>query len=330
MKKLIFVVIASLVLSCNKKQESEFSLNGTTKGIENGTTIYLEIENKKIDSTQIENNTFVFKSKLSNSPLQVILRTKDFSKFRYLWLENKPMTFEATKLDFRNAIITGSESENLSFSLFQKTDTLPLKERQKIEMEFIKDNPNSIVSSSMLSFYATTWGKEKTKELYEQLSKENINSKFGQEITEYLELSKEPKIGEQYSDFEMEDQNGNLKKLSDIKGEVVLLEFWSSRCGVCLKENPNLVKTYEKFKPKGFEILAVSIDEDKESWLKEIKKGGLNWVHVSDLKGQRNEASLIYGISGTPDNFLITKNGKIIGRDLRGNVLNEKLKELLK
>ncbi len=329
MKKIIFGIITLLAISCNEKKETEFSLNGTTNGIENGTILYLDIGNKTIDSTKIENNTFVFNSKLPNSPLQVIIRKKDFSQFRYLWAENKPMTFDATKTDFRNAKITGSESENLNFSLHQKTDTLPRNERQKLEIEFVKNNPNSIISASMLSFYSTTWGKEKTKELYEQLSSENKNSKFGKEIAKYIELNKEPKIGEKFADFESEDQNGKLIKLSELKGKAVLLEFWASWCGPCRQENPNLVKTYEKFNPKGFEIFAVSLDEDKESWLKAIEKDGLNWEHVSDLKGQRNEASLIYGINGVPDNFLIAENGEIIGRNLRGDELNAKLKEIL-
>jgi peroxiredoxin len=181
----------------------------------------------------------------------------------------------------------------------------------------------------MLSFYSKTWGKEKTKELYEQLSIENKNTVFGKEITKYIELNKNPKIGEQFVDFESENQNGELKKLSDLKGKVVLLEFWASWCGPCRQENPNLVKTYEKFNPKGFEIFAVSLDKDKENWLKAIKKDSLSWEHVSDLKGQRNKASLIYGVNGIPDNFLISESGEIIERNLRGEKLNQKLKKLL-
>lgn len=301
----------------------------TITGIENGTTIYLDNDNNIIDSTKIENNSFVFNSKLSKSPLQVVLRTKDFSHYRFLWVENKPMTFDATKTDFRNAKVTGSQTENLSFNHHQKIDTLPRNERQKLEIEFVKNNPISIVSASMLSVYSTTWGKEKTTELYEQFSKENKESEYGQKIAKYIELNKEPKIGEQFADFEMENQNGEFKKLSDIKGKTVLLEFWASWCGPCRKENPNLVKTYERFNSKGFEIFAVSLDADKNDWIKAIEKDSLNWNHVSDLKGDGNEASLIYGINGIPDNFLIAENGEIIGRNLRGEKLNQKLKEIL-
>lgn len=329
MKKILLGLITLLILSCHENKETEFSLQGTTNGIENGTILYLDIENKTIDSTKIENNKFVFNSKLPHSPIQVIVRKQDFSQYRFLWVENNPMTFDASKTDFRNAKVTGSESENLSFSLSQKTDTLPNAERQILEIEFVKNNPNSIVSASMLSLYATTWGKEKTNELYQQLSKANKNSRFGKEVTRYIELNKEPKIGEQFVDFESENQNGQVKKLSDLKGKAVLLEFWASWCGPCRQENPNLVKTYEEFNPKGFEIFAVSLDEDKESWQEAIKEDGLIWEHVNDLKGQRNEASLIYGINGIPDNFLIDEDGEIVGRNLRGQKLNEKLKEIL-
>lgn len=329
MRKIIFGIITLLTFSCNEKPKAVFSLRGMTNGIENGAILYLDYENKALDSTVVQNNSFEFKTKLPNTPMKLWLHNKDFSNYRAFWAEDKTMTFDATKTDFRNAKITGSESEELSFNLYQEIDTLPRSERQQKEMEFVKINPNSIVSASMLSLYSTTWGKEKTQELYEQLSAENKNSKFGEEITRYIELNKEPKIGEQFADFESENENGELKKLSDVKGKAVLLEFWASWCGPCRQENPNLVKTYKNFNSKGFEIFAVSLDQDKNSWLKAIKKDSLNWEHVSDLKGQKNEASLIYGINGIPDNFLIGENGEIIGRNLRGEKLNQKLKEIL-
>ena len=143
-------------------------------------------------------------------------------------------------------------------------------------------------------------------------------------------MNKNPKTGEQFVDFEMNDTNGGAQKLSSIKGKAVLLEFWASSCGPCRQENPNLVKTYEEYHPKGFEIFAISLDESEESWKKAIEKDGLSWTHVSDLKGSDNKAGLIYGVNGIPDNFLIDQNGKIVARNLRGEKLDEKLAELTK
>jgi len=331
MNKTIFGLIILLSISCNQNQKTGFSLTGNTKGIENGTILYLDntLTNQIIDSTVVENNYFKFQTKLSQLPLQTVLRTKDYSHNRFLWLENNPMTFDATKMDFRHAIVTGSESENLNQTLSKQIDTLHGSERQKLELEFVKNNPSCIVSAYILSVYTTSWGKGKSEELFDKLSMENKNSEYGKKVANYIKLNKEPQIGAQYVDFEMADPNGKSKKLSDFKGKTILLEFWSSTCGPCRQQNPNLVKTYKKFKPKGFEIFAVSLDGDKDSWLQAIEKDSLNWEHVSDLKGNDSEASLIYGINGIPDNFLIDQNGVIIGRNLRGDKLDEKLAEIM-
>jgi len=333
MKKIIYGILALLIVSCNENPKMEFSLNGKTGSIENGTIIYLDNADSQtddlIDSTVVENNSFVFRTKLSKSPLHVVLRTKDYSHYRFLWLENKPMTFDATKTDFLNATVKGSYEENLGQNLRKEIENLSEEEQRKKEIEFIKKHPNSIVSAETLSAYCTTFGKKETKELFDQLSEENKTSKYGKIITAYLELNKEPKIGEQYVDFEMPDLNGKLQRLSDLKGKTIFLEFWASWCAPCRKENPNLVKTYRKFKSKGFEIFAISLDESKDNWIKAIKKDSLNWYHVNDFKGLGNKALLIYGVEGIPDNFLIDKSGIIVGRDLRGKELDEKLTELL-
>lgn len=332
MKKTIFGVLILLFVSYNQKSDTGFSLIGKTKGIENGTMIYLDNADSQnidlIDSTTIENNSFIFNTKLSNSPLQVALWTDD-EHYRFLWLENNKMTFDASKSNFENAKVTGSDVENLAQSLRKELESLTEKKQRKREIKFIKNHPNSIVSVEILSTYSTTFGKKETKELFNLLSEQNKKSKYGKIIETYIKLNEEPKIGKQFIDFEMVDQNGKLQKLSDLKGKTIFLDFWASWCTPCRKENPNLVKTYNKFKSKGFEIFAVSLDKNKETWLKTIENDNLNWYHVNDLKGNGNKASLIYGVEGVPESFLIDQNGIIIARDLRGKELNEKLEELL-
>jgi thiol-disulfide isomerase/thioredoxin len=333
MKNTIFGIILILFSSCNDKSNTEFSLTGKTRGIENGTMIYLDNADSQtidlIDSTKVENNSFVFNTELPNSPLHVVLRTNNDAHYRFLWLENKSMTFDATHNDFENATITGSKVEKLAQSLRKELENLSEENQRKKEIEFIKNHPNSIVSAETLSTYLTTFGKKETKELFDLFSEENKLSKYGKIISSYLELKEQAEIGGQFIDFEMVDKNGELQKLSELKGKIILLDFWASWCAPCRKENPNLVKTYEKFKPKGFEIFAVSLDENKENWIKAIEKDKLNWYHVNDLKGNGNKASLIYGVEGIPDSFLIDQNGIIIARDLRGKELDKKLTELI-
>ncbi|WP_417887977.1 redoxin domain-containing protein [Zunongwangia sp.] len=330
MKKAIFGFITLLIISCNEKPEKEFSLRGTTNGIEDGTLLYLTdmLDRKSIDSTTVEDNTFFFKTKLTKSPLQVVLHTEDHSQYRFLWLEQNTMDFDGTKADFRNANVTGSKLENLSQTLYKGIDTLAKEERTKKEIKFVEKNPNSVLSAYLLSTYTTTWGKKETKELFENFSEENKNSEYGNKISRYIELNIDPKIGDQYVDFEMKDINGKIKKLSDLRAKVILLEFWASWCVPCRMENPLLVKTYEEFNPKGFEVFAVSLDEDINSWKKAVEKDNLDWIQVSDLEGDENKASLIYGINSIPDSFLIDENGRIIARNLRGNKLNNKLFEI--
>jgi len=322
------------LISCNKNLEKKFTLSGETVVVDDGTVIYLEnpITRNLIDSAIVENNHFYFEKKLLHTPLQVVLRTsyRSNSTVRRLWLENNPMTFDATKTDFRNALVTGSESENLSQGLYNQIDTLfTFEEMENARTEFIKNYPNSPVSSDILSIFSRHWGKEKTKRLFNLLSKENRTSEYGKKIRKYIDLNKDTKIGEQFADFEMTDTKGKTKKLSDLKGKTILLEFWASWCGPCRQENPNLTKAYRKYKNDGLEIFAVSLDSNKDSWLNAIQKDSLDWIHVSDLKEQENEAALIYGVYSIPDNFLIDKNGILIGRKLRGEKLNEKLKEIM-
>lgn len=239
------------------------------------------------------------------------------------------MTFDASESNFKNAKIEGSETQNLNQILQEKKEDLEDAELEKVEQDFIKQYPNSILSASLLSIYSTTWGKKKTIELFETLSDENKNSNYGQKIAQFIELNKELQIGDDFVDIEMPDTLGNLKKISDIKGKVVLLEFWGSWCYGCRQEHPNLVKTYQKYKDEGFEVFAIAEEFDEEDWIKAIKKDKLTWVNVSEVNGDDYPAKLIYGINVYPSNFLIGENGKIIAQNLKGKELDEKLAELL-
>lgn len=121
---------------------------------------------------------------------------------------------------------------------------------------------------------------------------------------------------------------GENLKLSDLRGKVVLIDFWASWCGPCRRENPNVVRVYEKYKDQGFEILSVSLDRDKARWLKAIEDDGLEWLHVSDLKFWQSEAAKTYGVGSIPYTVLVDREGKIIASRLRGAALENKLAEI--
>lgn len=125
------------------------------------------------------------------------------------------------------------------------------------------------------------------------------------------------------------DTAGVVRKLSDLKGKIVLIDFWASWCGPCRKENPNVVAAYKKYRDKGFEIFSVSLDQDKSRWMAAIQQDGLIWAnHVSDLKFWQNEAAGKYGVSSIPKTVLLDRNGIITDHNLRGEALDKKLKEI--
>ncbi len=135
-------------------------------------------------------------------------------------------------------------------------------------------------------------------------------------------------IGAPAPDFTLPAPDGTPLRLSDLRGKFVLVDFWASWCGPCRRENPNVVRLYERFHDKGFEILGVSLDKRREPWLQAIEKDRLTWKHVSDLKGWENEAARLYGVRSIPHTVLLDPEGRILARNLRGPALEAKLEEI--
>lgn len=151
------------------------------------------------------------------------------------------------------------------------------------------------------------------------------------------EQSKVLNIGDQAPELSFKDPEGNIRNLSDLKGKIVLIDFWASWCRPCRMENPNVVKTYNKFKSakfknaEGFEIYSVSLDRNKTDWEKAIQADGLTWEnHVSDLKFWQSAAASRYNVNAIPQTFLIDGDGVIIAKNLRGSALESTLEKLAK
>ena len=149
-----------------------------------------------------------------------------------------------------------------------------------------------------------------------------------QELDQRKKLGLE--IGDKAPEIALSDVNGKIIKLSSLRGNVVLIDFWASWCRPCRAENPNVVKLYNKYKNKDFTIYSISLDQDRKKWIDAINQDQLSWPnHVSELTGWKSTPGIQYGVSSIPKTFLIDKDGIIIGYDLRGSTLEKKLSELL-
>ena len=195
---------------------------------------------------------------------------------------------------------------------------------------WILGNPGSYVAPFVIALnYLNDPNVDILQPLYEPLSPEVKGSYYGKSVGDVVTRMASTRIGNIAPAFEQNDTNGNPLSLGSFRGRYVLLDFWASWCGPCRQENPNLVRTYEKFKDK-MVILGISLDNKKEPWLKAIQDDNLNWPQVSDLKGWANSVAGQYGVKSIPANFLLDPEGRIIAKGLRGPQLEQKLTELLK
>jgi peroxiredoxin len=205
-------------------------------------------------------------------------------------------------------------------------------EQKNVLKTFITENPNSYLSLlALTSVSGPSPDVAEVEPLYESLSDDLKKSEPGRQLKTAIDALKLTAIGSMAPDFIQNDVNGVPVRLSSFKGKYVLIDFWASWCGPCRQENPNVVRTYNKYKNKNFTILGVSLDrpDGKDAWLAAIKKDGLTWTQVSDLKYWNNLAATVYGVRSIPQNFLIDPTGKIVAKDLRGDDLDNKLAELL-
>ena len=196
-------------------------------------------------------------------------------------------------------------------------------EKQKRIGSFIQKHPSSLVSAYKFEEFAgdENINPQVVEPVYNILSNELKKMPIVEAVAKRIDIAKKTAIGMDAIDFIQTDTSGNDVNLFSYKGKYVLLDFWAGWCAPCRAESPMLVKLYNKWKDKGFQIISVSLDGEREQWTKAIIKDKMTWTNVSDLKIFDNAVSKLYGIASIPQNILINPEGKIIGKNLTGRAL---------
>ncbi|MDP9076985.1 MAG: AhpC/TSA family protein [Bacteroidota bacterium] len=199
-----------------------------------------------------------------------------------------------------------------------------------INKQFIKDNPDSFISLNALESFAYSADYIDIAPLFNGLTPAIKESEAGKKFAERLPKLKAVALGAIAPEFAEADTAGKIVNLSSFRGKYVLIDFWASWCGPCRHENPNVVKAFNHYKGQKFTIVGVSLDRPgaKDKWLAAIHKDGLAWTQLSDLKFWDSKTAGLYAVRGIPQNFLLDPDGKIIGKNLRGDDLEDKLAEI--
>lgn len=252
----------------------------------------------------------------------------DFQELKSLL---KPFETRLLELNKRDEQLT----TNANLNELGKLDTAYKQARQnKIDLisNYIMKNNDKFMSLVALMHNSTDLGEEQIRFLWDKLSISIKKTDLGMKFNAQIDHMTNVQIGEIAPAFKIKDINNNMISLDDFRGKYILIEFWASWCGPCRKENPCLIKAYEKFGNKNFTILGISLDEqkDKKSWIKAVEDDKITWLQASELSGFDSEVAQLYHVKGLPSNFLVNPEGVIVARDLRGESLMDKLHQLLK
>ncbi len=163
-----------------------------------------------------------------------------------------------------------------------------------------------------------------------KISSELAGCPYVKDLDGIIKQLENVQIGKVAPEFSLPDTAGVSVSLSDFRGKYVLLDFWASWCPPCRRENPNVVKAFNEYKDKNFTIVGISLDKDKSKWMKAIADDNLAWTHLSDLKYWDSEIPALYGVRGIPANVLLDPDGVIVAKNITGEDLHKKLKEVIK
>ena len=367
MKKLIITMMSAMLL-LNASAQNGYTITGTAEGTEKGDTIFLcDMQGffamVPLDTAIVKKGKFEFTGSFDGCTHRYLVATHkgETIGMAAIMLENAPINVQMFKDEQKN-IIEGGPSARLwkeyeeGAKVFDErmdadwkvcldttvAEKSKIKERLLVSTysddrknytkRFMLQHVGTPVADYLLAQTQRDFSKEEYEQLLELFGQQHNQYHVYKGIMEQRAIDKRTGVGAQFTDFSMPDPNGNTHSISEYvkKNKFTLIDFWASWCGPCRAEMPNVVKAYDLYHAKGFEVVGVSLDNNKAAWVKAIDQLKMPWPHISDIKGWGCAGAALYNVKGIPANVLIDQQGRIVAKNLRGEDLLNKMAELLK
>ncbi len=367
---LVVAFMAVSFMACNNsktEKKNNFTINFDIVDANGNLTVVMQHRRAgnwvKDDSVVLKNGKGSLSGNIESPELYYFV-LKEKQGYMPIWVDKGTINVKTDLMHMRNPQVTGSKSQDLymayqdSVSKFSQMENAmgqdysvarkngDTKKMDEIEEAYnkLQDEKNNymigyamrhnkdVVSAFIIMNNSYSLNVNQLDSVVSAFDSSINNSYYVKHLQDRVKTLKRVAVGQHFVDFTLNDPDGNPVSLSSVveKNKYTLVDFWASWCMPCRGENPNVVTAYKNYHDKGFTVFGVSLDKDHDKWVEAIKKDGLTWTHVSDLKYWSSEAAKLYGVQSIPHNVLINSKGIIVDKNLRGQKLQDKLAELLK
>lgn len=369
MRRILALLLTLSIISCNS-DSSTYKLEGNADGLSDGTQIFISkvLENNQseiIDTITVKNNSFTGNYSKNNDLSIHYLQVENLKGSVLFFPENADLNITLFKDSIQSSFVAGSpqndsytlysekirdytnqkkknielfkvariEQDNMLASDLQKENLALDAQEKNFKKQFIKENNNAIFSVLLLTEMVSRKdiSPAEASVISSTFSPKLTASQSSNNLQNMINSMKKADIGGAAPNFIAPTPNGDMLSLSDVLGKYTIIDFWASWCRPCRRENPNVVKVYNKYHDKGLNIISVSLDKEgqKDRWIKAIEDDKLTWHHVSNLKFWSDPIAKTYNVRSIPATFLLDENGNIIAKNLRGEALESKIASLL-